>query len=221
VSKTTRKIRIYSALEVANICGVVNQTAINWIRNGYLKAFSTPGGQYRVYEEDLSNFLSGHGMRNSIAALHLVEKNSGERSGNVAVAGIAVPGGEGETALIIDHERDSGGRLKKWLEDTFSDYEVLQARDGFEAGWLLRQRRPGLIFVNVDLPGVNIHDMARKIREDPTLGNPRVVALVPGNAGDALKAPWADAYFPRHLDGDQARDIILNLRQPLRIPVTA
>ncbi|MDR2747514.1 MAG: histidine kinase, partial [Treponema sp.] len=32
---------MYSALEVANICGVVNQTAINWIRNGYLKAFVT------------------------------------------------------------------------------------------------------------------------------------------------------------------------------------
>ena len=39
---------VYSALEVANICGVVNQTAINWIRNKHLKAFSTPGGQFRV-----------------------------------------------------------------------------------------------------------------------------------------------------------------------------
>jgi len=27
-----KKVRIFSALEVANICGVVNQTAINWIK---------------------------------------------------------------------------------------------------------------------------------------------------------------------------------------------
>ena len=39
------KAVVYSALEVAEICGVVNQTAINWIRKGYLKAFMTPGGQ--------------------------------------------------------------------------------------------------------------------------------------------------------------------------------
>ena len=32
--KKRKRIKIYSALEVANICGVVNQTAINWIKNG-------------------------------------------------------------------------------------------------------------------------------------------------------------------------------------------
>ena len=52
MSKDINKTIVYSALEVANICGVVNQTAINWIRNGYLKAFSTPGGQYRIYLDD-------------------------------------------------------------------------------------------------------------------------------------------------------------------------
>ena len=41
MSKDINKTIVYSALEVANICGVVNQTAINWIRNGYLTAFST------------------------------------------------------------------------------------------------------------------------------------------------------------------------------------
>ena len=41
MAKGGRRVRIFSALEVANICGVVNQTAINWIRNGHLKAFTT------------------------------------------------------------------------------------------------------------------------------------------------------------------------------------
>ncbi|HUW42488.1 MAG TPA: helix-turn-helix domain-containing protein, partial [Rectinemataceae bacterium] len=63
MSKSAKKVRIFSALEVANLCGVVNQTAINWIRNGYLKAFTTPGGQYRIYAEDLTEFLDSRGMR--------------------------------------------------------------------------------------------------------------------------------------------------------------
>ena len=57
MNKDSNKTIVYSALEVANICGVVNQTAINWIRNGYLKAFSTPGGQYRIYLDDLVDFI--------------------------------------------------------------------------------------------------------------------------------------------------------------------
>ena len=42
MGKKGKKLKIFSALEVANLCGVVNQTAINWIKNGYLKAFTTP-----------------------------------------------------------------------------------------------------------------------------------------------------------------------------------
>ena len=57
MARKEKKVRTFSALEVADICGVVNQTAINWIRNGFLKAFMTPGGQYRVYLEDLLAFL--------------------------------------------------------------------------------------------------------------------------------------------------------------------
>ena len=63
MAKNEKKVRIFSALEVANICGVVNQTAINWIKSNYLKAFMTPGGQYRVYSEDLYQFLKSRGMR--------------------------------------------------------------------------------------------------------------------------------------------------------------
>ena len=63
MSKEFEKTIVYSALEVANICGVANQTAINWIRNGYLKAYSTPGGQYRVYADDLVGFMSDRNMR--------------------------------------------------------------------------------------------------------------------------------------------------------------
>ena len=63
MAKKEKKIRIFSALEVANICGVVNQTAINWIKNGFIQAFITPGGQYRVYGEDLYSFLSSRRMR--------------------------------------------------------------------------------------------------------------------------------------------------------------
>ena len=63
MSRKRKKTKLYSALEVANICGVVNQTAINWIRKGTIKAFVTPGGQYRIYPNDLVQFLVENNMR--------------------------------------------------------------------------------------------------------------------------------------------------------------
>jgi excisionase family DNA binding protein len=230
VPKAAGAIRVYSVTEVANICGAVNQIVINWIRNGHLRAFSTPGGQYRVRGEDLADFLARHGMRGSIAALHLAEKNSGGAGAKTEAAGVKT-----ETALIIDHDQNFNNQLKSWLEDLLPGHRILQARDGFEAGWLFRPCTPDLVFLNVDLPGVNIHNMARKFKEGPCPRYPRVIALVPGKAGGTGTAgagktgdtasgdpgdmlPWADACFPRRLD-DEARNIIL--RQAPRTSVKA
>lgn len=59
----SKKIKVYSALEIAKMCGVVNQTVINWIRQGHIEAFKTPGGQYRVYPDVLCSFMESNGMR--------------------------------------------------------------------------------------------------------------------------------------------------------------
>ena len=77
MSKEFEKTIVYSALEVANICGVANQTAINWIRNGYLKAYSTPGGQYRVYADDL--VTAGLTFAAEKAAVHYLERSEQSR----------------------------------------------------------------------------------------------------------------------------------------------
>lgn len=98
MAKSSKRVRIYSALEVANLCGVVNQTAINWIRNGYLKAFTTPGGQYRVYAEDLLAFLDERGMR-------VPPGLSGAED---------LPGPDWDALLIVDDDRALNELTKKY-----------------------------------------------------------------------------------------------------------
>ena len=69
-----KKSVVYSAMEVAKICGVVNQTAINWIRNNYLKASTTPGGQFRVYPDDLVEFMEKNDMQVPVEVLENSER---------------------------------------------------------------------------------------------------------------------------------------------------
>jgi CheY-like chemotaxis protein len=204
-AKNKQKVRIFSALEVANICGVVNQTAINWIRSGYLKAFTTPGGQYRVYAEDLSAFLDKRGMRNSVDAFQVI-------------AG----GSAGETALIIDHDWDMNNRLKSWFQKNFPGYEVFQALDGFDAGYRMVVSRPGIVFLNAELPGTDSFELARRIKNDPGLGNPFVIAFVSEDPDKTGKvSAWVDACFPRQPDLNKLRETIEALGKRLRLAVTA
>ena len=135
MSKDSRKTIVYSALEVANICGVVNQTAINWIRNGYLKAFSTPGGQYRVYQDDLIDFMNKRHMRipsdligesepSDGKCILVVDDDRGLNSVNFRmhtgeVVGLLGPNGAGKTTtfyMIVGFYRPDSG-------DVFLDEE--------------------------------------------------------------------------------------------------
>ncbi len=195
MSKRNKKIRIFSALEVANICGVVNQTAINWIKNGYLKAFTTPGGQYRVYAEDLINFLQSRNMRVPEELREMAERSD-----------------TSNTIIVVDDDSELNNMLKEFFQKKMPTWEVLQAFDGFEAGVLISEKKPAYIVLDIDLPGIDGHKLCRKIKSDTGLGNPIVISITgldDSRVKVAALKEGADAFFPKPLDFDQLLDFIL------------
>src|SRR6185369_12661995 len=119
----TQKQRVFSALEVAKICGVVNQTVINWIRAGHLQASVTPGGQFRIYPENLKGFLDSKGMKvpDEVQALVAPPVNS---------------------LLVVEDDRVYNDLLRAQLARVFPDAVLMQAFDGFEAGSMLGVHKP-------------------------------------------------------------------------------
>jgi|UniRef100_A0A7C3EKH8 two-component system OmpR family response regulator len=205
MAKNDKRLRIFSALEVANICGVVNQTAINWIRNGYLKAFTTPGGQYRVYAEDLKTFLDERGMRIPDELSELMQDEV-----------------EWKTILIVDDDTDLNGLMKKYLEKKLDGYMIYQAFDGFEAGKALANYRPGFIFLDIDLPGVDGHKLCKKIKEDPAFGKPFVIAMTGLDIPEEKRAildEGADAFFGKPLDFEMVVKTVNELAAKLSVGV--
>jgi len=197
MSKKRRKIRIFSALEVANICGVVNQTAINWIKNNYLKAFTTPGGQYRIYAEDLYDFLENRGMKVPDELNQLMKESVGDKS-----------------LLIVDDDREFNDMLKGYLHKKYNDFEILQAFDGFEAGKVISDKKPSLVILDVDLPGINGVKLCSQIKEDESFGNPVIISITglddPGVKKSLMDA-GADAFFAKPLDLEDLSGFINNL----------
>jgi len=180
MAKSGRRVRIFSALEVANICGVVNQTAINWIRNGYLKAFTTPGGQYRIYAKDLAAFLDKRGMSASGEVLQVIIENANWDT------------------FLIAAEQSVNDNLKIQLGTMLSNYTIIQAHDWFEVGMKISGEKPGFILLDADLPGVDISKFIRTMRDDPSFGKPFVFLLTGSSISDA--SIQSDLIFSKPLD---------------------
>lgn len=186
MAKKEKKVRIFSALEVANHCGVVNQTAINWIKNGYLKAFQTPGGQYRVYAEDLADFLHERQMRVPPELQKILDEQMSI-----------------EIVLIVDDDRESNMALRRSFEAINEGMTIYQAYDGFDAGRLCTEKKPHLVLLDINLPGIDGFKLCQTFKEDESLGNPIIVAVSgmddPETATKIMEA-GADAFFSKPID---------------------
>lgn len=162
MSSKSKKSKVFSALEVANICGVVNQTAINWIKAGHLKAYTTPGGQFRITPEDLADFMKKRGSEIPEVLQQALDDRKVVHS---------------KSLLIVDDDKALNTVIKMYIEKNFSGVKIYQAFDGFEAGTMMVQKKPGFVILDLDLPGIDGFSLCNKLKSDSMFGNPYVVVV--------------------------------------------
>ena len=178
MEKKRKRIKIYSALEVANICGVVNQTAINWIKNGSLKAFTTPGGQYRVYAEHLVDFLKERGMK--VPAQVLESLNDGFVNE--------------KKILIIDTDRVAIKELRDSLAESLSGYSFISAVTSFDAGRLLMAEKPEIIILTEAFPELTVENLYDTISSRRDYEKPAIIFIADENS-TARESRKADLFL--------------------------
>ena len=166
MEKKRKRIKIYSALEVANICGVVNQTARNWIKNGSLKAFTTPGGQYRVYAEHLVDFLKERGMK--VPAEVLESLNDGFVNE--------------KKILIIDTDRVAIKELRDSLAESLSGYSFISAVTSFDAGRLLMAEKPEIIILTETFGELTVENLYDTISSRRDYEKPAIIFIADENS---------------------------------------
>ena len=198
MSKDGRRVRIFSALEVANICGVVNQTAINWIRSGHLKAFTTPGGQYRIYAKDLAAFLDKRGMSASGEVLQVMMENA---NWNI---------------FLIAAEQLINNSLKTEIEKMFPEYIIIQAFDWFEIGRKISEEKPGFVLLDAELQGIDPSTFIRTVKSDPYFGKPYVFLFT-----DGTSSVKADLILSKPPDLKKLETAIRGLEKQLTAAITA
>lgn len=199
MAKAKKKKKVFSAHEVANFCDVVNQTAINWIRQGHLEAYTTPGGQYRVYADVLAKFMQSQGMRLPDEVREILAEQA-----------------RIEEVLIVDDDQDLNDLIKQFLDKRYPEFKVNQAYDGFDAGKAITEYKPDVVLLDVNLPGVDGYKLCRQIKSDENLSRP-IVIVVSGIGGEDVKSraleAGADAFLAKPIDLDALPELIEELAQ--------
>jgi CheY-like chemotaxis protein len=103
------------------------------------------------------------------------------------------------TILIVDDDPMIRKLIATTLEDV-SGYRLQEAGDGEEAVERAVAARPQIVFLDVDMPGVNGIEACRRLRSDPATANATIVMLT-GDSGpqaeEGALAAGADLFLTK------------------------
>ena len=141
---------VFTTFEVAKICGANITSIKNWIEQGELKAFRTPGGHYRVEKRILIDFLSRHEMPNPFRARERFK---------VFILG-------SENPLLTE------------LRDALAEFHDVNLDNGAaRAVLLIAHEKPDVLLVDVDTADVDTEDLFASLKDIDGLRPIQIVVL--------------------------------------------
>ena len=149
--------RFFTTSEIARYCAVTNDGVLKWIKSSKLRAFSTPGGHYRISAEDFRSFLQRFDMPVDESFFRGSKKE--------------------RTVLIVDDERDIRDIVRRLLEELDVDLRIEEAQDGYDAGIKIGNLQPDLVIMDLMMPRVDGFQLCRSIRENDETRSVKVLAI--------------------------------------------
>jgi len=170
---------VFTTGEVAEVCGISQQTVIRCFDRGTLRGYRVPGSKFRRVPRDaLIEFMRDN---------HIPPENldSGKRR-----------------VLIVDDDAD----IVEMLEDLLARdgrFEVKSAGNGFDAGALTKEFRPDIVLLDYMLPDINGNIVCQRIRNDERLKHTRIIivsgAVDPAEV-ESLRTAGADDFIKKPFD---------------------
>jgi len=159
--------RFFTTSEVAKYCAVTNDGVLKWIKSNKLRAFSTPGGHYRVSAEDFRSFLEKY---------------------DIPVDETFFSGGpKDRSVLVVDDEPNIREIVRRLLKELEPDLRVEEACDGYEASIKIGSMQPDLVIMDVMMPRVDGISLCKSIRDNPKTAGIKVLAITAFPEQDNVK----------------------------------
>jgi len=141
--------------KIAKYCHVTYRSIINWINEGRLRAYKTPGGRIRVKVTDFLDFLNRY---------------------KIPVSDEIRGPGSKKRILLVDDDKNMASSLERMLRTT-GRYETVIATDGFTAGVEFLKFRPDLVLLDIRMPGMDGYEVAGRIKGSPDGKDIKIIAM--------------------------------------------
>jgi excisionase family DNA binding protein len=156
------RTKIFTTYEVAKFCDVHHTTVINWVNEGKLKAYTTPGAHRRIKKEDLVEFLKIYNMP---IPEELIK--------------------EVKNVLVVDDDIEA---VREYVDALSGNgFNVDYAYDGFGAGRKIYKERPDLIVLDFKMPGVDGFQVCESLHLDPETRDIPIIAVTVLKSDEDIK----------------------------------
>jgi len=159
----------------AKRCGMSRGTIWKYVKSGEIKAFMTPGGQYRIRQSDFNDFM----QRNKMYPHASYEPDS-------------------QRILLVDDEP----KILKMLTNMLSSagYSLEAAKNGFAAGLKIMTFKPELVILDLIMPGMDGFEVCRQIKTNADTAHIKILAVTGHDCEenrDRIFSEGADAYLAK------------------------
>ena len=158
---TNKRPDVFSTHSAAKYCRVTPMTIIRWVEEGRIKAYKTPGGHRRIMRADLDDFCRTAGIP--------IDWHEGAGAGPKRV--LVVDDDDDTVHAILDALLDAEG------DDSFATFKIEHSNNAFDAGLKMRDLKPDIIFLDLDLTGTDPLQLIGSIRADDDFSGCRVVGI--------------------------------------------
>ena len=156
----------------------------------------------------LSKPLENHGQL-IISVKQALKKRRSNREKNAFVRKLRNHQPAGKKVLIVDDDPLIQKMLTKAL--SAQKYETAVASDGFEAGIQVAEFRPGLIILDLLMPGMDGFEVCKRIKGNPETSHIKILAVTGYDTTenrDRIMAEGADAYMTKPFDLNTLLEVI-------------
>ncbi|MFT5387955.1 MAG: excisionase family DNA binding protein [Lysobacterales bacterium] len=177
--------------DVSRYCHVTTRTVNQWITEGKMKAYRTPGNHSRVKVNDFIDFLSEYKMPIPEAL---------KESGKIKV-------------LIVDDDKDIVDSMRKLLVAE-GIYEVDVSYDGFSAGVAFARLLPDLVILGIHMSDMNGFEVCRRLCLDSKNKSLKILIIsgsIDQEEADSLMKMGANDYLEKPFTPDTLRKSISKL----------
>jgi len=172
--------KIFTSVDVARLINVHVTSVANWIRQGILQSYRTPGGHNRITRSALLKFLNEQ-------KIPIPEALAGDRF----------------RVLVVDDDAKVARLIADALTDESDTYEVTTVGNGIEALLAIGKELPDLIVLDLFMPELDGFEVCKRIKENPERSHLRILGIsgeTDSGVGERILACGADAFLQKPLD---------------------